>query len=741
MDAIAPTPPASSPSGAAAGQGVARTRLLRRLALTAGERVRVVLLRAPAGYGKSTVLAQWSAADERASARVDMRELAAGGGVLLADAVAALAEALDAVEPLAPGPLAALTSAASVDRPLLRTLAGALASRRTPLLLMLDDAHLLRGPDAAVLLELLAARIPPDSLLVLAARAEPPLPLARLRTDGLLLELGATQLALDARESELLLRQAGIAPAPAELATLVARTEGWPAGLVLAARVLQESHAAPTDFTGADGVVAAYVREQLLSGLAPAERELLLRSAPLERLSGELCDAVLQRHGSGLLLRELAHGNMALTPLDRAERGFRLHPLVADALLAELRRTDMAWERQAHRRASAWHERRGDAGHAIDHAIAGDDAPHAAALIRATLPAQALGTGRTRLTTWLETLGRERVTATPDLALAAALERLVAGQAADAARLAAETPASGGPRAPTARGDAQRCGPAIVRALLARDSVARMRADAEQGLADCARPGWRALAALALGVADLLAGREAAAQERFEDGAWQAGSLALVQALCLAQLTLLALDREDVQRAVVTARQAHATLEQAQLGSAPWSAPVAAIGAFAEASGGSLEQARMQLVHVSKVLGPGMQLPAWLELELRYALARARLQLADAPAARGELTRMSRVLRALPDAVAARAWIEDAWARADAFAASSVRGPARLTLAELRVLRLLPSHLSLREIAARLHVSANTVKTQAQAVYRKLDVSSRSEAVARAREVGLVDGR
>ena len=191
----------------------------------------------------------------------------------------------------------------------------------------------------------------------------------------------------------------------------------------------------------------------------------------------------------------------------------------------------------------------------------------------------------------------------------------------------------------------------------------------------------------------------------------------------------------------MTARQAHATLQQAQLASAPWSAPIAAIGAFAEASGGSLEQARTRLVHVSNVLGADAQLPAWLELELRFALARTRLQMADASGARSELARMSRALRTLPDAVAARAWIEDAWARADAFAASSVRGPARLTLAELRVLRLLPSHLSLREIAARLHVSANTVKTQAQAVYRKLDVSSRSEAVARAREVGLVDGR
>ncbi|HEU4703490.1 MAG TPA: LuxR C-terminal-related transcriptional regulator, partial [Conexibacter sp.] len=648
----------------------------------------------------------------------------------------AIAAALDAREPLAPGSLAALTSAAAVDRPLLRMLAGTLAARQHPFVLMLDDAHLLHGPDAAVLLELLAARIPSGSLLALGARTEPPLPLARLRTDGLLLELGAAQLALDAQEGALLLERAGMRLTSAEAATLVARTEGWPAGLVLAARVLGEANATPADFSGADGIVAAYVREQLLSGLAPAERELLLRSVPLERLSGELCDAVLQRRGSGLLLRELAHGNMPLIPLDRAERSFRLHRLVADALLADLRRTDAAWELQAHRRASVWHERRGDAERAIEHAIAAGDAPHAAALIRATLPGQALGAGRERLAQWLDMLGRERIETTPDLALAAALERLVAAHAGDAAWLASAAAAVAEGDGPVA--DARRRGPAIVRALLARDGVATMQADAERSLAGCTRPGWRALAALAAGVADQLAGRDAAAQERFEDGAWHAGSLALAQALCLAQLALLALDRDDAQRAVVTARQAHATLEQAQLAQAPLAAPVAAIASFAEACGGSLEQARIQLDRVCAVLPADAQLPPWLELELRYALARTRLQLADAAGARSELTRMSRALRALPDAVAARAWIEDAWARADAFAASSVRGPARLTLAELRVLRLLPSHLSLREIAGRLHVSANTVKTQAQAVYRKLDVSSRSEAVARAREVGLV---
>ena len=130
----------------------------------------------------------------------------------------------------------------------------------------------------------------------------------------------------------------------------------------------------------------------------------------------------------------------------------------------------------------------------------------------------------------------------------------------------------------------------------------------------------------------------------------------------------------------------------------------------------------------------------WFDAEVRVVLARAELRLSDAAAARVLLVEASRALRAVPETDRGARWIDDTWERADTFAAGAVGGPSTLTTAELRVLRFLPSHLSFREIAARLHVSANTVKTQAHAVYRKLDASSRSEAVARAREVGLIDG-
>jgi LuxR family maltose regulon positive regulatory protein len=129
----------------------------------------------------------------------------------------------------------------------------------------------------------------------------------------------------------------------------------------------------------------------------------------------------------------------------------------------------------------------------------------------------------------------------------------------------------------------------------------------------------------------------------------------------------------------------------------------------------------------------------WYEVEARLLLARAALRLSDIVGARTLLAEASRLARRTPDAVVLGRWLEEAWSQADSFASAAILGPTPLTTAELRVLRLLPTHLSFREIAGRLHVSANTIKTQAHAVYRKLDASSRTEAVASARRLGLVD--
>jgi LuxR family maltose regulon positive regulatory protein len=162
------------------------------------------------------------------------------------------------------------------------------------------------------------------------------------------------------------------------------------------------------------------------------------------------------------------------------------------------------------------------------------------------------------------------------------------------------------------------------------------------------------------------------------------------------------------------------------------------VAAYARAHRGRVDEAREDAGTARRLLASRVEHAPWHGAEARIALARAELRLSKAAEARALLTEASRLLRRTPDATVLQAWIDDAWECADSFAAAAASGPSTLTTAELRVLRFLPSHLSLREIAARLHVSANTVKTQAHAVYRKLDSSSRSEAVDRAREGGLI---
>jgi len=740
IDATLPlSPPADPRPDPVRGREVRRTRLLRRLATA--DATDVVLLRAPAGYGKTTLLRQWAAADPRPCAWVAVHDPGSGGEFEAADVAFAIVQGLEAREPFPRELHEALTGPTAVDRRLLRALDAAL-EQRGPLLLAIDDADLLLGPQATALLALLAARCGRGSTLALAARREPALPLARLRAEDRLLELGAAQLALDAHEAARLLEHADRPVPAAEAAALVARTEGWAAMLALAVQAVGE-HESPVGavaLDGADRLVVAYVREQLLAGLDTPTQRLLLRSAPLGTLSGELCDAVLGRIGSGLALRELAHGNMPLTPLDRAERRFRPHPLLAEALLAELRRTDAAWEPEAHRRASAWHERRGDTARAIDHAVAAGDARRTSTLLWPALPAHALGPAPERLDGWLAELGERRVATSPALALAAALRRLAAGRADEAERLATDAADALGED----RGAAPartRAGVRLIRAALGRHGADRMVADADAALAGGVdQPSWRALAHLLAGAGAHLRGEDAVARERLDEGAWHACSVPLVEALCLAQHALLALDRDRPERAVVLARRAAERVDRTEIAQAPLCALVFATSAFASAQEGALDVARGDLRRAQQLIARAVSLPAWYEAELRFALARTQLRLSDAAGARAQLAHMSRAARRVPDAPTLRTWSEDAWARADAFAATSVRGPARLTLAELRVLRLLPTHFSLREIAARLHVSANTVKTQAHAVYRKLDVSSRSEAVARARAIGLVDG-
>jgi LuxR family maltose regulon positive regulatory protein len=249
-----------------------------------------------------------------------------------------------------------------------------------------------------------------------------------------------------------------------------------------------------------------------------------------------------------------------------------------------------------------------------------------------------------------------------------------------------------------------------------------------------------ALALLLHGVARHLTGDRDRARRPLEDAGRAARrSAPAVAALARAQLALLAFERADADAATHHADAADAILAD---GPAPDAARalVLAVGAVAAAERGEVAQARHDARDAHGLLAaPGAE-STWLVVEGLTWLARAHLQLSDGPVARALLARAARAVGRVHDAPVLDSWVHDGWERADAFAASATGAGPTLTTAELRVLRLLPSHLSFREIGDRLHVSPNTIKTHALAAYRKLDVSCRSDAVARGRSAGLIHG-
>jgi LuxR family maltose regulon positive regulatory protein len=190
---------------------------------------------------------------------------------------------------------------------------------------------------------------------------------------------------------------------------------------------------------------------------------------------------------------------------------------------------------------------------------------------------------------------------------------------------------------------------------------------------------------------------------------------------------------------VLCAARARRQVERLGLGAYPTSALVFAAAALDRARRGRVDEAQQDMRDGLRLLAALGDFTPWYEAEARVMLARAALRLGDVVRARTLLAEASRIARRAPDAAVLEDWLRESRETADAFSAGRLRGPSSLTTAELRVLRMLPTHLSFREIAGKLHVSANTIKTQAHAVYRKLDASSRTEAVQNARFVGLLD--
>jgi LuxR family transcriptional regulator, maltose regulon positive regulatory protein len=678
----------------------------------------LALIVAPAGYGKSTLLAEWAGRDERHFVWV----------------------ALGQADPRAISSAPALRQRGKWDA--LTQLVAATRVRHASFVIVLDDAHLIAPGGLGHVVQAALKALPEGSTIAVASRTEPSLPIGRLRAHRLVSEIRTQQLAMAPAEAAALLRQAGIEPEFEDVQALLARTEGWPAALYLAALAALEDPEGLSGFGGHHHLVSEYLRDETLTYLPAHLVSFSVRTAVLDELSGPACDAVLDGHGFARVLEHLARRSPLLIPIDAAHHRYRWHTLMRDMLRAELQRLEPELEPSLRLRASAWYASQGDTQAAIGQTAAAGDPEHTGRLLwRNILPY--LTHGRNHLVRgWLGQFSSERIANHPPLAVSASLSALVAGDVDDAkhwslkavAVLERGTPDDGSPLGPLATALA------VIDAVSAHDGMRRME-DLAADAAESEPEGspWRPICLLLRAVAMHLQGNRAAAERVLDEGVRLSGNAApSVTAMCLAQRAMIALEREDWELAAELTDRAVSVVEEWQLASEPLSAVVFAAAAASRAHGGQIDEAKRDLRRGIDLLATLGHFAPWYEAEARILLAHASLWLADVIGARTLLAEASRFARRIPGTAVFSEWFDSAWAHMDTLAETRLAGPSSLTIAELRILRFLPSHRSFREIAAQLGVSANTVKTQAHAVYRKLGAASRSEAIAHAMEAGLL---
>ncbi|HEV8278572.1 MAG TPA: LuxR C-terminal-related transcriptional regulator [Streptosporangiaceae bacterium] len=699
---------------------------------------------APPGFGKTMLLSQWAESNGQAFAWVSVEELDNDPKVLLTY----VAGALDTVERIDERVFDALASpGSSVPGVVVPRLGSAFSSMSSPVVLVLDDVHVLRNSECRAALSVLADHVPAGSRLALAGQTPPPLRIARLRAEGRILEIGPGDLSLTRQEAASLLRGAGLALGDDDLAELHQRTEGWPAGLYLAALYLKEGGSVPAaavSFGGDDRLVSEYLESELLARVPPPRRAFLTRTAVLERMCGPLCDAVLEQNGSAAVLADLEQSNLLLVPLDRRGEWYRYHHMFRDTLLAELHRMEPDLMPVLRRRAAGWCRQNELPEEALEYTIAAGDADAAAGLMeQLAVPVWRQGRVTTvqRWFQWLEDRGG--MNGHPMAAVLAALLSALIARPADAERWANVVDRwqygdTTHPDDPSTEAWA-----ALLRAILCRHGLKQMREDADEAVHRFATESFVTSApALMQGVARVLSGDLDGGDAALEDAASVAEKVGadedLVLALC--ERALVASERGEWDRAEILASQAHTALRRARREESYAAPLVAAARARAVLHGGDLAAVRQHLVSAQRLRPLLTYALPHLAIQARIELARVYVALADLPGARTLMREIDGLLRRRPGMGTLVGQAGTLRTQLSKERSASAPAASALTAAELRLLPMLSTHLSIPEIAGEMFLSRNTIKSEVNSIYRKLGASSRSQAVTRSRELGLLAG-
>jgi LuxR family transcriptional regulator, maltose regulon positive regulatory protein len=723
---------------------VERPELIEHLA---GAEVKLILVAAPPGFGKTTLVAQWrySPVNHKPFAWVSLDTADNDPVRLWWHVVSSLHLACPRFD--SEKVLALLRGQApDFANTVLPVLVNELASLPEQVVLVLDDYHLLKKPACHEQVALLLGHLPPRVQVVIATRADPPLPLARMRAVGEMVEFRARELRFDPRQAaELIHAVVAVELTDRDLGYLVERTEGWPAGLYLAALSMRGDSspgAFVRQFSGENRFIVDYLVEDVLNQQPSDIRRFLTRTSIFGRFCAPLCDAVTGSADAAAIIDMLERENLFVVPLDENRQWFRYHHLFAQVLHGQLARAEPDLVPSLHARASAWHRASGTMDEAVTHALAAGDVDGATDLIARHFHAyNDSGRGAT-VRHWLRLLGDDQITASPLAAHCLAWSEVLSGGHRVVQRCLPVIDAAkdAGPLPDGMRSFASSA--AILRTICGFDGLGPMREAGLRAVALETDPGsrWYSAARGALSMALYWTGEFEAAAMHAQEARLNPEALAPFRLVPTAVLTWLAVDSGQLAPADGLASEAWELGTNPSLGlggTARSSFAYVAAGAV-HAAQGRLREARSELERALEIRRKSPGISPWPKLEALLRLVPVLAGLGDRTGATALVGEARQLLDSLPDgADAQQARLADLQRRLVPRSRPVGSGEA-LTERERDVLRMLQGTLSLRDIGRELYLSPNTIKTHTRTLYRKLEVSDRQDAVARGRELGLI---
>jgi LuxR family transcriptional regulator, maltose regulon positive regulatory protein len=718
---------------------VERPALVERLIAAAAK---LILVDAPAGFGKTTLVAQWRASglESRPFAWLSLDDGENDPSRLWRHLTHALQRAC-------PGfigeenPQSLQVHNPDITGTVLPVLLNELARLTAPVVLVLDHYQVITEPHCHEQMAFFLTHLPSTVQVVLMTRNDPPLPLARWRASGDMVELRAQELRFTPTEGALFVQTISAAElGVSDISELVDRTEGWPAGLYLAALSLR-GHPDPSTFvrrfSGDNRFIADFLAEEVL-GRQPAEiRQFLARTSILGWFNAPLCDAVAGSANAAQIIDSLDRENLFIVPLDENRECFRYHSLFAQMLRGYLTRTEAALVTTLHKRASDWHRRSGSVEETIQHSIAAGDLAGAVGLIAGHWPAFVDSGQLATVRGWLRMLGDEAIKADPLAAHCAAWTGALYGDRESVRRwlFVIEAAQSDDPLPDGIR--SLKSSAALLRGVFGFDGLRVMREEALAAAAlesDPASP-WYALARTAVGFSRYLSAQPMAAEGPLEEAISSVAAIPLVPTLGLSVLSLAAIDLGKLARAQELANAARLLGMQSE--TPPSSLAYTAAGAV-HAAQGQLQAARREFERAvqGRQVVPGIG--PWPTIVALEQLAQVLLDQGERSEAAVLVDRARMLLTSFQDGAELKAARLEQLEKQVAGRPNAVALAEPLTEREIAVLRLLRGTLSLRGIGHELHLSANTIKTHVQAIYRKLGVSTRRDAVEQAHAVGLL---